>query len=210
LNNFYQIKIKVATVRRDAHCSKLGAPTLKLNTGRGGPSYMQGYSVEYPNFLAKKLIHIVYIYVYVPKKEINKSKWIVCEEFSPKTLLLPPSVLTRWSNISIRPNTACISLSSHQMAQQPNTIQIMLIYAQLCATYLLYIMLHSKKHLLYIMQLLYLCSYTCQILCFHSQKKKLYTFIFWIPTLKILGPPLNTVFVWSFSMSLDSFLIAYQ
>jgi hypothetical protein len=70
-------------------------------------------------------------------------------------------------------NVATPSLSPHQMAQQlnttqyslhipesqqPNTIQIMLIYAQLCATYLLYIVLHSKKHLLYIMQLLYLCS----------------------------------------------------
>jgi hypothetical protein len=40
----------------------------------------------------------VYIYVYVLKKERNKSKWIVCEEFSPKTLLLPPSVLAQQLN----------------------------------------------------------------------------------------------------------------
>jgi hypothetical protein len=33
LDNFYQIKTKVATAQRDAHCSTLGAPTLKLNTG---------------------------------------------------------------------------------------------------------------------------------------------------------------------------------
>jgi hypothetical protein len=98
-----------------------------------------------PKFSSKKTYTYsvcVYIYIYILKKERNKSTWIVCEEFSPKTLLLPPSVLTRWPNSSIRPNTACISLSPHQMAQQPNTIQIMLIYAQLCVTYLLYIMLH--------------------------------------------------------------------
>jgi len=31
---------------------------------------MQGYSVEYPNFLAKNFIHIVYIYVYVLKNSL--------------------------------------------------------------------------------------------------------------------------------------------
>jgi hypothetical protein len=32
LDNFYQIKTKVATVQRDTYCSKLGVPTLELNT----------------------------------------------------------------------------------------------------------------------------------------------------------------------------------
>jgi hypothetical protein len=77
------------------------------------------------------------------------------------------------------------------MSQQPNTIQIMLIYAQLCATYLLYIMLHSKKTFaIYYAIIIPKQCYTCQILGFHSQKK-IYTFTFWIPTLKILGPPLG-------------------
>jgi hypothetical protein len=33
LDNFYQIKTKIAIIQCDAHCSKLGAPTLELNTG---------------------------------------------------------------------------------------------------------------------------------------------------------------------------------
>jgi hypothetical protein len=35
----------------------------------GGPTVIQGYSIEYPNFLAKKIIYIVYTCKYIGKKK---------------------------------------------------------------------------------------------------------------------------------------------
>jgi hypothetical protein len=110
-------------------CRRSGGRQEKIITN--GTRTTQGRAQLYarvfswiPKFSGKKTYtYNVCIYVYVLKKERNKSKWIVCEKFSPKTLLLPLSVLTRWPNSSIRPNTACISLSPHQMAQQLNTTQ---------------------------------------------------------------------------------------
>jgi len=49
--------------------------------GMNGPSYIQGYSVEYPNFLATNFIHIIYIQISIRKKE---KKTVNC--FSVQTI----------------------------------------------------------------------------------------------------------------------------
>ena len=90
---------------------------LDMMLSRGRPNVIQGYSSEYPLFIANKLVHVVY-----PISIIQKIKKIMV--YRP---LISPS-LTRSKNIASAPP---LSLSQSDSSHDPHDEQLKLYLTEL-------------------------------------------------------------------------------